>query len=231
MERVSIIGGSNRILFVAPHGGDDGKIASATTSLAQGLGSFAVVNQGWTLGRRVDAISGVADCNDIRHIHEDVVREEFLLPILRSISRIKKSLEESPLVVVLKSHCGVDTADFNDEEVLDMLLGCGANSPARQSCSTRTKNTLTRLLQNEGFSVYEGVEGSKFSARSKNNLNQLFKRWLKDPSVESVQLAIDQDLISDEEMISMTVDGLTSAFDALLADNGEEADLPEEAEV
>ena len=231
MERVSIIGGSNRILFVAPRGGDDGKIAATSTSLAQGLESFAVVNQGWVLGSRVDAISGVANCNDIRHIHEDVVREEFLLPILRSTSRIKKSLGETPLVVVLQSHCGVDTADFNDEEALDMLLGCGSNAPSRQSCRTGTKNMLTRFLQDEGFSVYECMEGSRFSGRSKNNLNQLFKRWFKDPSVESVQLTIDRDLISDEEMISMTVDGLVAAFNAFLADSGEEADLPEEVEV
>ena len=54
MERVSVIGGSNRILFVAPHGGDDGKIAATAKSLAQGLEAFAVVNQGWALGRADD---------------------------------------------------------------------------------------------------------------------------------------------------------------------------------
>jgi len=230
MERVSIIGGGNRILFVAPHGGDDDKIASTATSLAQGLGSFAVINQGWTISHRVDAISGVADCNDARHIHEDVVREEFLRPILRSVSRIKKLLMERPLLVVLGGHCGIETSNPN-EEVLDMLLGCGSDAPSRQSCSTRTKKRLIQSLNNEGFSVHEDIVGGRYSGRSKNSLNQLFKRWIKDPSIESVQLAIDRDLISDDEMISMTVDGLASAFEALLADNDEEADLHDEVEV
>ena len=90
MERVSIINGKIPILIVAPHGyeKDDEQTALIAEYIANKIGAYAVINRGWERAEEVDFWKDKADCNNINHCFEDVVKEEIIDPILRYKSRI-----------------------------------------------------------------------------------------------------------------------------------------------
>ena len=143
MERTSIIEGNKPILIVAPHGGDDDNLAFAAENLARDFGAFAVINRGWRVAPNVDPISDLANCNDVRHLHEDVVREEFLNPIMRCVARIKRRYGGEVLVVVMKT-CGDEIKNKVGEEIVDMVVGYGAGNPPYHSCMMKTKNSFVK---------------------------------------------------------------------------------------
>lgn len=215
MERTSIIEGHNPVLIVAPHGSDDENTAEMAEMLANDFGAYAVINWGWQRSNKVDQMADLANCNDIRHLHEDVVREEFLHPIMRSVARIKKRHEEKVLMLILHG-CKDRVRQIAENELLDMVVGYGAGNPPSHSCRMRTKNAFVQYLQQEGFGVCEGAAGGKYAGRARNNLNQLFVRWMPDKRVESIQLEIVRELRSDKGMIELTVSGLVSALDSLM---------------
>lgn len=227
MERTSIIEGHNPVLIVAPHGADDVNTAEMAEMLAHDFGAYAVINWGWRKSSKVDQMADMANCNNIRHLHEDVVREEFLNPILRSVARIKKKYDERVIMLVLHG-CNDMVRQIAENELLDMVVGYGSGNPPSHSCRLRTKNAFVRYLQQEGFGVCEGAAGGKYAGRARNNLNQFFVRWLPDKKVESIQLEVVHELRCDKEMVELTVSGLVSALDALmLLDDSHEIEPPD----
>jgi hypothetical protein len=226
MERTSIIQGTTPVLIVAPHGPDDENTAELAEAVALRFGASAVINRGWRRSRAVDQFRDLANCNDVRHLHEDVVREEFLLPVMRGAARIKRKYGRALVLVV--HGCKDQVRASAEDEMLDIILGYGAGNPPSYSCRLRTKNALIRCLQNEGFGVYEGEAGGRYAGKSKNNLNQLFVRWYPDNMVESVQLEVVKELRSDREMINLTADGIIAALDSfMLLEESEPVDDPQ----
>jgi hypothetical protein len=224
MERTSVIQGTTPVLLVAPHGPDDENTAELTELVAKHFGAYAVINRGWQRSSRVDQFRDLANCNDVRHLHQDVVREEFLHPILRCVTRIKKKYEGKALVLVIHG-CKDQIRHGLDDEMLDIVVGYGAGNPPFYSCRTRTKNAFVRCLQDEGFGVYEGAAGGLYAGRAKNNLNQLFVRWYADNAVESMQIEIVRELREDREMLSLTAEGLMTALDSfMLIDESDEVE-------
>lgn len=225
MERTSTIQGATPVLIVAPHGADDDNTAELAEAVARQFGAFAVINRGWRRSRTVDQFRDMANCNDVRQLNEDVVREEFLLPIMRCVARIKNKYGR--VLILIVHGCRDQVRASAEDEMLDIVLGYGAGSPPSYSCKLRTKNALIRCLQEEGFGVYEGAAGGRYAGKSKNNLNQLFVRWYPDNMVESVQLELVKELRSDREMISLTADGIIAALDSfMLLEESEPVDDP-----
>lgn len=227
MERVSLVYGENPLLVVVPHGADHENLARAGEMLAHDLGGFAVINRGWRGSKIVDHSADLANCNDVRHLREDVVREEFLNPVLRMAARIKRKYSDRILMLVLVP-CDEEAKASADGEMLDIVVGYGAGNPPSFSCDTRTKSALIHFMQEEGFGVYEGAAGGRYSGKAKNSLNQLFVRWHPDDCVDSIQLAVVEDMLSDDPMIAMTVEGLVSAIDSLRSlEDDQETPVPE----
>jgi hypothetical protein len=225
MERTSVIQGTSPVLLVAPHGADDKNTAELAESIARRFGAFAVINRGWSRSKTVDQFRDMANCNDVRHLNEDVVKEEFLLPIMRSVARIKKKYGK---VLILIIHGCRDQVKVNaEDDMLDIIVGYGSGNPPSYSCKLRTKNAFILCLQEEGFGVYEGAAGGRYAGKSKNNLNQLFVRWHPDNMVESIQLEVVNELRSDREMIGLTADGIITALDSfMLLEDSEPIEKP-----
>lgn len=215
MERTSVIQGTTPVLLIAPHGPDDENTAEITEAVARNFGAFAVINRGWQRSSKVDQFRDLANCNDLRHLHQDVVREEFLNPILRSVARIKKRYEGKAFIFIIHG-CRDHVRESSEDELLDIILGCGAGNPPFYSCRTRTKNAFIKCLQDEGFGVYEGAPGGMYAGKSKNNLNQLFVRWSPDKDIESMQIEIVKELRLDEDMLELTAEGLVAALDSFM---------------
>lgn len=214
MERTSIIEGETPVLLVAPHGFDDTNTDRLAEVVAKEFGAYAVINRGWKRSLHTDYWKDLANCNDIRHLHTDVVREEFLDPIMRCVAKIKRKYAEKAFVLILHG-CSDKVRDMAGDPSLDMIVGFGSGYPPSYTCETRLKNAFVYHLKGESFGVYEGKPKGNYSGRSKNNLNQLFTQWYPDEMVNSLQLEIVQELRADD-LLDVTIDGLISAIDSLM---------------
>jgi hypothetical protein len=215
MERVSVIEGDTPVLILAPHGPDDTNTDYLAEAVAEEFGAFAVINRGFRRSSHVDYARDLVNCNNIEHLHSEVVYEEFLNPIFRAVAKIKKKYDENVLILILHG-CSDSVRRMAGDPDLDLILGYGEGNPPSYSCKTRVKNAFAYHLQKENFGVYEGKAGGRYSGRSKNNLNQLFTQWYPTSYVNSLQLEIVRELRTDEEMIEITKMGLVSAIDALM---------------
>lgn len=188
-ERVRVIEGSAPILIIAPHGfdGDDENTKIVAAKVAEYCNAYAVVNQGWERAEDVDFLNDKADCNNVLHCMEDVVREEFLDPILRYKSRILKNFQNCNIYMIhgmANRHrliCGDDT--------MDVVVGFGSK-PSTLSCELWRKDAIIETFHKCGINAYEGKKGGQFSGSTRKNMNQLFKKWHFDDRVNSLQIEI-----------------------------------------
>ena len=215
MERVTTCNGEVPILLIAPHGNEDKNTDYLVEKIAEEMEAFAVINRGWKRDKNFNYSYDRANCNNVPHIHNDVIRDEFLNPILRMVAKIKKNIDKK--VYIFNIHgCSDDVKVLADDSNLDLILGYGEGSPSSYSCDLRIKDAFASFLENESFGVYEGKKKGKYSGRSKNNLNQLFRIWYPDSNVHSIQIEIVKELRDNEEMLQITSDGLIGAIDDLL---------------
>lgn len=215
MERVSICNGEIPVILIAPHGLDDTNTGYLAEKIASEMDAFAVINRGWKRDKNVDYLNDRADCNNVKHVHEDVVREEFLDQIIRMVAKIQKNIDQRVYVFYLHG-CGNDVRIDAKDQNLDIILGYGEGSPSSYSCDLRIKDAFSYFLENESFGVYEGKKKGRYSGRSKNNMNQLFRVWYPNRDVQSMQIEIVKELREDEEMLQITSDGLIAAIDDIL---------------
>lgn len=191
MERVSIIEGKAPIVFVAPHGCDDTNTDHIAEKAAAAINAYAVINRGW---KRADVYNydlEHANCNNLDHCHEDVVEDEFLNPILRFTSRIRKKF---PRVHMITIHgMGNDARKKAKDPDLAMVVGYGAGNPPSYTCMPWMKDLFCYQAQQFGWNVYEGKPGGAFSAWTKQNLCQLFRKWKNDSSVHAMQIEVIHD--------------------------------------
>jgi hypothetical protein len=215
MERVSLINGDIPVILVAPHGLDDTNTALIADTVASEMGAFAVINRGWKRNKKFNYFADEADCNHVGHVHEDVIKEEFLEQILRMTARILKKIDNRVYIFHLHG-CSNNVKNEVADQNLDLIIGYGEGNPSSYTCDLRIKDAFCYFLENESFGVYEGKKRGKYSGRSKNNMNQLFRIWYPNNHVHSMQIEIVKELRENDEMIQIVADGLIGSIDDLL---------------
>jgi hypothetical protein len=223
-ERVSIINGKLPILIVCPHGfdGNDQNTSIIAESIAKKINAYAVINRGWERSDKVDCMSDKADCNNINHCHEDVVKEEFLDPILRYKNRIIQKYKSAYIFYI--HGMGNRHRKISGDDSLDMVVGYGAGSPNSFTCNIWQKNLFCHLLNNAGINAFEGKKGGMMSGWSRLNMNQLFRKWYFDPYVFSMQLEIIHDLRNCKDMAKLTAEYIGDAMENMLTSKSEIVD-------
>lgn len=219
MERVSIIQGKKPVILIAPHGyeHDDERTAEITENIAKSINAYAVINRGFERADVVDCMNDKADCNNVVHCHEDVVRDEFLHPIIRYRTRI---LWHNPHVYIFYIHGMADRHRAIAGDKLDMVIGYGTGQPDSHSCEPWRKDFFISSLIDSGLNAYEGKKGGPMSGWARNNMNQLFRKWYYDSHVHSMQIEIVHELRSDSAIAAMVSEFLSNAInDLLLAKN------------
>jgi len=214
--RVSIISGNLPILLVAPHGfeGDDERTALVAEYIANTIGAYAVINNGWRRDDDVDFMRDKADCNNVNHCHEDVVREEVLEPIIRYKNRI---LMSHPFAYLFYIH-GMSNKHkkISGDPMMDLVIGFGAGTPNSFSCETWRKDLFVHLLSDVGLHTYEGSKGGPMSGWARDNMNQLFRKWYPEPQVQSMQIEIVHSLRESNDHAMITADYLGKAMKDML---------------
>lgn len=214
MERVSVIQGKLPVLILAPHGykGDDVNTDIIARKVAKKLNSYAVINNGWERSETVDIWKDKANCNNVSHCHEDVVKEEFLDPIMKIKSKI---LNYSGIMHIFIIH-GMSSKHVQKNKNVDIVVGYGSGSPDSLSCNIWRKNCIIHELETQGLNVYEANKNGIFSGWAKNNMNQLFRKWYHDESVQSFQLEIIDGLRDSDEICDMLGDCIKKAIENYL---------------
>lgn len=215
MERVSTYYGDLPILLVAPHGADDLNTDFLVDKISSEMGTFAVINRGWKRDSVFNYATDRADCNNVSHVHKDVVKEEFLDQIIRMVAKIQKNIDQRVYLIYIHG-CSNSVRTKVKDPNLDLILGYGEGKPSSYSCDLRIKDAFAYFLERESFGVYEGKKRGKYSGRSKNNMNQLFKLWYPNNDVHSMQIEIVRELREEPEMLQITSDGIIGALDDLL---------------
>jgi len=216
MERVSIIPGKLPILIVAPHGydGDDENTSVIAEAIADKIKAYAVINRGWERYGSVDFMLDKADCNNIEHCHEDVVKEEFLDPILRYTKRILN--KHSKAYIYYIHGMGNRHRKLAGDPHLDIVIGYGAGSPDSYTCEIWEKDMLCHLLNKKGLTTYQGKKGGPMSGWARNNMNQLFRKKYFNHQVQSMQLEIIHDLRDSKDSAIFTAEDIAESVDKIL---------------
>ncbi len=213
MERVIVIRNESPLLLVSPHGraSDDDFTSIITEMLSENLECSCVINQGWKRADEYDYEKGKANCNNVEHIHSDVVKEEFLDPIMSIVSSIENEFSEAQIITIhgmgrqaRKKVCGN----------MDGVLGYG--NPNQPSCELWRKNAFLYCTHRNKLNFFQGKSGGAYSGANKNNLNQLYRKWYNDHSVNSMQLELVKELREDLDMVNYTVEVLTKCFENFL---------------
>lgn len=218
-ERVSLLHGRSPIVLICPHGyqGDDKNTALITELIAKKINCYAVINRGWERSEVVDTTLDRADCNNVYHCHEEVVKEEFLDPILRFCSR---ALRRHPFIYTFYLH-GMSNNHRLKSGIfdLDLVVGCGGDDPNNFSCSVWRKNLVCFCLSQSGLTIAEGSRRSNMAASTKQNMNQLFVQWYSNALVQSMQLEIVEERRKNIETATKTAEILSNSFSKILDTN------------
>lgn len=217
MERVSALEGDLPVLVIVPHGGDDSKTALIAEIIHRELDAFAVINRGWKMSTTVDHWKDKANCNNILHINNGVLEDEFLKPIVRFVYRINKLWGRAQIYILHGASNNVrkEAGDM----ALDLVIGYGAGRTvgvSRFSCDPRMKDAFIHYLTKSGFCAYEGAGGGKYSAIDKRSINQLFRHWYYNPRVHSMQIEILEELRESNDAATLTAMELASCMEDLI---------------
>lgn len=203
-QRVSATEGSLPALIIAPHGADDDFTAELAEEIAKEIDCYAVINHGWERAEKFDYYKDHANCNNVNHLQEEVISDEFLEPIQKYVNRI---LNNSPEAFIYLIHgCGNDTRKRVDD-TLDMIVGYGgAKNPKHSSYSSDIwrAHALGYLTFAQGFNTYLSKEGGRFAGNSKNNLNQYYRKHNFNSHVHSLQIEIVKERRKDKDIAKFT---------------------------
>lgn len=215
MQRVKTIDGRLPIIVFAPHGfdGNDENTSIIAEAIAKQINASAVINLGWERSDTVDCLNDKADCNNVHHCHEDVVKDEILDPIMRFVQRAKAT---SKSVYMLNIHGMSDSHRITAKDKLDLVIGFGEGDPPSFSMDIWRKNFMMSRLMGFGINAYEGKPGGKFSGWAKSNMNQLFRKWYPDQRVQSVQVELTHEIRSTKTMCLLTADYLATTIEDLM---------------
>lgn len=218
MERVSIVEGKKPIIYVAPHGAhcDDVNTALIAEELAEAINGYAVINRGWERANDVDYKKEKANCNNVEHCHKDVIKEEFLDPLLRFKNRILKKWAR--VCIVYLHGMGNDIQKKTGISNLNYVIGWGNGvSDHSHTCSKWIKDFICyHLSSSDNCAVGEGKGGGNYAGRSKKNMVQLFRKWYPNDEVDSIQIEIVNNIRNSKLLAKTTAQIITITIEKLL---------------
>jgi hypothetical protein len=225
LERVSVIEGKKPIIYVAPHGVEDINTGIMASVLAESTNGYAVINNGWRRGKEVNYKNEIANCNNAEHCHKDVVKEEFLDPIIRFKNRILKKWSRA--MIVYLHGMGDKIRERTQIPDLNYIVGFGRGNPNSFTCQKWIKDfVIYHIATGDNCKVGEGKSGGSYAGWKKNNMVQLFRQWYDDEDVDALQLEMIYDLRKTKRDAKVTAQIIAIAMSELLECDG--WDLPDD---
>lgn len=202
MKRVIIKKGDFPALIVSPY--VNTHFNKILQQVADNLKCSRVINNGWEQSSQVDFFNDLADCNNIEHIHADVVKDEFLDPIIEFSDRSMQSYGFNNVYVF---------HEINLKKNIDVIVGYGAGRIPSHTCPTWLKDAFIYFAEKQGYLVYGGRANGEHAGRSKSELNQLFRKWYFERNINSFQIKVNSQTLLDEKstsrVLSYVIDKIT----------------------
>lgn len=207
MERVSIIQNRSPVIIVVPHGADDNNTDVLAESAAN-LGGFnAVINRGFERSDEVDVLNDQANCNSVSHLCEDVVFDEFLVPLTRIKERAlgaiyrKAAIKHGPFaysvdlsdrIHIFIIHGAGNIVHKQANDLVGVILGIGEGKKSNSlSTDTWRRDAFADLWDARQIGkAYAARPGGKYAGRGHDNLNQYWRVHDPDKMVSSIQCEI-----------------------------------------
>lgn len=205
------------MIYVAPHGAqcDDVNTAFIAEILAETTNGYAVINRGWERHATINYAKDKANCNNVEHCHADVVKEEFLDPLIRFKNRILKKWNRVMIVYLHGMSNDVQKRTGIDE--LNFVIGWGNGNPSSHTCQKWVKDFLIyHLSLTDNSVVGEGKAGGNYAGRAKNNMVQLFRKWYLDKEVDAVQIEIVNKIRNTKMLADATAQIMSIVMEELL---------------
>ena len=222
MMRTATIRGKYPCLIAVPHGFDDPNTSVVGESMINELNCYGIINYGWKRADIFDYYKDHANCNNIEHLSEDVVKEEFLEPFIKYNNEIGLiNGGYSPVFII---HGVSNEIKKITKPHADLILGIGQGNPQDSlSCSTMYSDIIYDRFTDLGLATYFGKAGGKYSGFSKKNLNQYVKNQNStlislNCNLQSIQIEIIKDLRETKEIAQLTGSILARAIAQCLYD-------------
>jgi hypothetical protein len=171
------------------------------------LDCHAVINNAFRRGKNVDSINDIANCNDTNHcINDPVIYEEFTKPIVNFVN----GWEQKQIQTKAKfftwsekmSKCFIFWIHgMNFQNNVDCVFGYGKGKTSNRFTMEewRVACLLETMAIGFNYKCAIGKAGGKYSARSRDNMTQLFRidQW-DTVFVESVQIEFSSTMRANE---------------------------------
>lgn len=223
-ERVSIINGAVPFLLVCPHGSDDTNTAIITEKCAKALNCYALINHGWKRASNVDEINGRADCNSVSHVMDTgntVVYDEYGRQFVKFRQKIMKKWNG---FTIFHIHGIGNHIKKKAKDNVHMVMGFGKSKKKPSlTCDLWVKDAFAKAVSDQGMNnviIYQGKAGGNYTARKNDNMNQYYRHYTHEPTIQSIQLEITYDLREDTKIAGHTGKFLAACFQQLLNYNG-----------
>jgi hypothetical protein len=218
--RVQIVEGKNPIIFVAPHGNkkDDVNTALIAEVLADCTKGYAVINRGWERADNINYKYDKANCNNVEHCHKDVIKEEFLDPLIRFKNRVLKKW--SRIFIVYIHGMSDSIQEKTGIKYLNYIVGWGNGHPHSHTCQKWIKNFIIYTLSlGDNCIVGEGKAGGNYAGWTRNNMTQLFRKWYLDDEVDAVQIEISRTIRDTKSTAKTTAQLMAITMEELITLN------------
>lgn len=170
-ERVSVLDGKDsNILIVAPHGPDDKYTIEMAQVLHEMIDCHAVINNCFKRADTVDSINDLANCNNTDHCHDSVIFEEFTKPIISLVHKNYNKFKSKKFFIFW-----LHGMDYHNNVDCVFGYGLGLKSDRKTMKPWRVACLYESLSIGFAYKCAIGKAGGKYSARSKDNMTQLFQ--------------------------------------------------------
>jgi hypothetical protein len=190
-ERVSLLHGSQPIIIVSPYAADEAFMGVIAEEMAKRLNAYALINNGFKKSDDVNVLQDQANLDRIEHVYEDVVKEEFLDPLMSAKRRLMKKHLQVFVFYLYGFDSEVEEKTGND---IDIILGYGQAVVSNSYlCPVWWISKFIDSWDSHSWTsgdVYCGKPGGPFTARSIHRLPQIFRKVSPDPDVQSLQIFV-----------------------------------------
>lgn len=213
MSRVLVNYAKSPVVLVAPHGykGDDYNTDLITKIAAENINCSYLINQGWERHHNYSEEHDRADCNNYRHMANDTLADEFLLPYKRLCLRAKKLYGQ--VLVIFIHGVSNDIRKTSGIKNVDMILGYGLGTPESITCSKVIRECFMYELYTDDVNCAVGKSGGGYAGFGRHNMNQFWRKIEKDLYINSLQLEIVKDFRIDLEACKDTAASIGYAAD------------------
>jgi len=126
--RVGYKKGTSKVpaIIVAPHGYkyDDTNTDYIADTISNLLDCTHIINYGWERSDKFDYFKDKANCNNIEHIKEDVIKDEFLNPIINSYNNYLNRGNLPSIFIIHGVHDSIRNSP--NAKYLDLIIGSGS---------------------------------------------------------------------------------------------------------